>query len=291
MTKIINTLVDDIYTMLQDGIGDDVDMHQLDDQINQCCSDIKDALYRTLVEGQREQSQNLRMSMVGKPDRQIWYSLNAPAEAGEVIDGKTKLRFLQGHVWEAILLLFAKASGHTVTNEQRRVEINGVSGSMDCHIDGTVCDLKTTSNWGMKKFESAEALKSDDPFGYVHQISCYAHEQGSKEAVLWAVDKSSGDMKLCFLHESDMIDAPKRIDHLKKITTQSEPPERCYEPVEDGSSGNMKLAMGCVFCSYKEICWADANDGQGLRTFQYANKKVYLTHVEKEPKVQEIIND
>lgn len=41
-------------------------------------------------------------------------------------------------------------------------------------------------------------------------------------------------------------------------------------------------------CPFKAKCWADANDGQGLRAFKYASGVVYLSHVESTPNVQEI---
>ena len=35
-------------------------------------------------------------------------------------------------------------------------------------------------------------------------------------------------------------------------------------------------------------CWSDANDGKGLRVFNYSTGKRYLTKVEKEPNVDEV---
>ena len=67
------------------------------------------------------------------------------------------------------------------------------------------------------------------------------------------------------------------------------PPEYCYQPIPDGVSGNMKLPRDCTWCPHKFECHKDTNDGKGLRTFDYAKGKVYLTHVEKLPNVAEII--
>ena len=61
----------------------------------------------------------------------------------------------------------------------------------------------------------------------------------------------------------------------------------------DGESGNRKLAIGCMYCDYKVDCWKDANDGKGLRKFDYKNgdpplypciifksQRIYILHVQ-----------
>ena len=67
-------------------------------------------------------------------------------------------------------------------------------------------------------------------------------------------------------------------------------PDLCYDPVPDGKSGNSKLPVGCVFCSHKRECWADANAGRGIRVFKYAQGKRYLVQVSKEPDVPEVMD-
>ena len=67
-------------------------------------------------------------------------------------------------------------------------------------------------------------------------------------------------------------------------------PDRCYDPVPDGKSGNYKLPIGCVYCRHKTLCWSDANQGQGLRTFKYSNGNRHLVQIAKMPDVEEIIN-
>jgi hypothetical protein len=67
-------------------------------------------------------------------------------------------------------------------------------------------------------------------------------------------------------------------------------PDRCYDPVPDGKSGNLKLSVGCVYCSHKKGCWEDTNNGRGLRVFQYARGKRFLTNVANEPDVVEVLD-
>jgi hypothetical protein len=85
-----------------------------------------------------------------------------------------------------------------------------------------------------------------------------------------------------------MINARKRIQHLKKVIESTSVPDKCYTDVPDGKSGNYKLDTGCIYCNYKHDCWSDANNGKGLRTFQYSTGYRYLTKVEKEPNVDEV---
>jgi hypothetical protein len=85
-----------------------------------------------------------------------------------------------------------------------------------------------------------------------------------------------------------MINARDRIQRIKKVVKSNVPPAKCYQAIPDGKSGNFRLDTGCVYCNYKHDCWSDANDGKGLRTFKYSTGQRYLTHIEKEPNVEEV---
>ena len=51
----------------------------------------------------------------------------------------------------------------------------------------------------------------------------------------------------------------------------------------------MKLPRECFYCPHKVECYSDANDGEGLRAFEYAKGTSYFVTVVSEPKVNEII--
>ena len=91
------------------------------------------------------------------------------------------------------------------------------------------------------------------------------------------------------VHSLEMINANKRVTHLKKIIKDKTVPDRCYADIPDGKSGNYKLDIRCIFCPHKFMCWSDVNGGKGLRIFQYEKGKRYLTKVKREPNVEEII--
>lgn len=281
--KTIDTLISDIYSMLEQGV--DVEQPHVKEALDEVGSLVREAVEIILREGQRTGVSNLRLSAIGKPDRQIWYGVKG--EEGESINGQTKIKFLMGHVLEALLICLTKASGHEVTEAQDTVEVEGVLGHQDCRIDGWLVDIKSASSFAFKKFKEG-TLSEDDSFGYIPQISAYATRHGDKQAAFFAIDKNSSELTLLKVHDMEMIDAPARVRHLKGVVNSEQVPERCYSDVADGASGNRKLAIGCVFCAYKKKCWSDANGGKGLRAFQYSNGVRYLTTVAKTPNVDEV---
>ena len=178
-------------------------------------------------------------------------------------------------------------AGHKVEQQQKEVEVEGVKGHQDAVIDGVLVDCKSASGRSFQKFKN-NTLITDDPFGYIPQISAYAEANDIDEAAFLAIDKSTGQICLTSLHSMEMINAKTRIKHLKKMIDNPDVPERCYPGVPDGKSGNLKLAVGCIYCGYKKECWADANQGKGLRVFQYSNGKRYMVQIGKEPDVPEL---
>ena len=283
MTKTLDTLIPDIYETLEQGV--DVTLPHVAEALEEVGGLVREAVETILREGQRKGASNLRLSSIGKPDRQIWYGVQG--EEGESINGQTKIKFLMGHVLEALLICLTKAAGHTVTEAQDEVMVEGVLGHQDCVIDDVLVDIKSASSFAFKKFKEAR-LTDDDPFGYIAQISAYATKNNRKEAAFFAIDKNSSELCILPVHDMEMIDAPSRVSYLKDMVTKDAAPARCYDTIADGKSGNRKLAIGCVFCSFKKKCWADANGGQGLRAFKYSNGVRYLTTVAKTPDVEEV---
>lgn len=282
--KTIDTLIEDIHTLLETGINTSTVQNR--DKIRDFAMEISSSVARQLGEGKREKMTSLRMSQIGKPDRQLWYELKSPVEPAP-IDGQTKLKFIMGDILEALLILLTDLSGHKVTEQQKEVEIDGVKGHKDCRIDGTVVDIKSASSYAFKKFKEG-TIHTDDPFGYIAQISGYAEADKDEEAAFFAIDKSSGEMAVMKVEPIRMINAKQRIGKVKNFISSDIPPARCYPDEEDGKSGNRKLAIGCVYCPFKEDCWKDANGGRGLRKFQYSNGIRYLTQVGKIPDVKEV---
>jgi hypothetical protein len=186
-----------------------------------------------------------------------------------------------------LLIFLIKESGHTLTHEQAEVMVDGIKGHMDCKVDDVPIDIKSASSFAFKKFKYGTlADEGNDAFGYMAQISGYAHPDNHREAGFLAMEKQSGELALMKVHEIDMIDVPKRIAQMKEEVAKPAP-TRCFEGIPDGKSGNMKLGVNCSYCAFKAPCWADANDGEGLRLFIYSTGPRWLTEVEREPDVPE----
>ena len=284
--KQIETLVEDIYNLFTlDPI--DMDEEEVDKHIDTFGDMLKVHIKEFLYEKPRDRG-NLRLSAIGKPDRQLWYDVNKPLLDAE-LKPSTRIKFLYGYILEELLLMCSSIAGHKVTEQQKEVTLEGVKGHQDSMIDDVLVDCKSASGPGFDKFKY-NRVTEDDPFGYIAQISAYAQANGVDRAAFLAINKSTGEICLTPIHHMDMINAKGRIQHLKGMVSKSSMPDRCYSDVPDGKSGNHKLSVGCVYCSHKRECWSDANQGRGLRVFSYAKGKRYLTRVGKEPDVEEVVN-
>lgn len=276
--KQITTLVEDINALLVKGYDvTDEEARALGEQFGKL---IQDRLKT------RPKVGALRMSNLGSPDRQLWYTVNRP-ERREDFDGATLFKFLFGDVVELLALFLAKSAGHTVELQQEEISLHGVPGHPDAVIDGVLVDVKSASGYGMQKFERHQ-LETDDPFHYLMQLSSYlealqdhAAVKVKKEGAFLAVDKSSGKMVLD-RYKKLPIDFKAVVEDKQEMLQQKIPPKRCHEPVLDGVSGNMKLPVPCSYCGFKKECHP------GLRTFAYSSGPRYLTTVKKEPDVPEI---
>ena len=275
--KQIETLVQDMYDSISNGVQpkkEDIDL---------MCENVGKAIH--MLFNTRSENNNLRMSQIGKPDRQVWY--NSRDIEKENLPAWAKIKFTYGHILEELLLLLAKTAGHKVKNEQLEVDIEGIKGHQDCEIDGVVTDCKSASAYSFKKFIN-RSLINDDPFGYIAQLSGYVEAQGKDKGAFLAIDKQSGRLALMQVHNMEMINAKDRVVHLKDVVASDTVPSKCYNDIPDGVSGNRKLDIGCSYCAYKVRCWSDANNETGLRKFIYANGPRYLTTVSKVPDVKEV---
>jgi hypothetical protein len=281
--KTLDTLVRDIYKLMENqSVPLNVDMEEVCASFGQECEKI---LFSVLTE---KHGNGLRLSAIGKPDRQIYNRYHGIK--GEDIKGATKIKFLYGHLIEAMVVALARLSGHKVTDQQKECTVEGVKGHTDGRIDGVLVDIKSASDFGFKKFKKG-TLHEDDPFGYIAQLKGYAKSEGDTEYAWVAMNKTSGE--LCVLkydetdteapyHDAVNWDVADRVRYLKEMVGSDLVPTKCFPEVPDGKSGNMKLSGGCVWCEFKHVCWPE------LRTFRYSNGVKYVTKVVREPRVMEV---
>jgi hypothetical protein len=281
--KSVDTLVEDIYHLVSNPQGFSPE------NVRSFGESLATRLSYRLSEDR--QSGELRASNIGKPcDRQLWYDVHCHDER-EPLPPAARLKFLFGDILEELLLFLGKEAGHDVRHEQAEVTINGVKGHIDGIIDGRLVDCKSASTYAFEKFKE-HRLASDDPFGYIDQLGFYL--DGANDRLVdkdvgsfLAIDKTLGHVTL------DTYAKPNKdysivVEQKKEMLAQPEPPERAFQDQPFQKSGNKKLGAACSYCPFKSLCWKDANDGEGLRTFLYANKPIFLTHVVREPKVPEM---
>ena len=277
----IYTLVEDIFTLLEKG-KEGIDERN----VREFFKALREDINTFLSPDDRDRSGKLRMSSIGRPDRKLWYEFHDKKKRN--LPGQIRLRFFFGNLVESFLLFLAQEAGHTVTDRQKEVILEGIKGHIDAKIDGHVVDVKSASDFGFKKFIE-NSLSEDDPFGYMGQLSSYVQAEGDTSGYFLAYNKSNAAMHLLEIDELTSIDAKKRIQHVKKVMKRKTAPDRCYPDQPEGKHGNRSLNKACTFCDYKYECWADVNGGAGLRVFEYSRGPKYFTHIEKEPKVDELL--
>ena len=242
-------------------------------------SNLKEALSQWSTP--REKSVGLRMSNVGRPNRQLWYDIKSNKNQ-EDFSPAVIFRFLYGHVVEELLLFFVDLAGHKVEHQQAEVNVLGLKGHVDCLIDDVVIDIKSASDFSFRKFKDGK-LSQDDPFGYLAQLAAYEHGFGKSGGGFLVANKSSGEICLYIPDELEVPNIESRLETVRTELKEDVPPrERCYPIIAKGKSGNMGLHNSCKWCRHKFQCKPD------LRVFKYSNTLEYLTEVEVLPSVEEI---
>ena len=277
MSKI-NTVVKDVNKIFsQIGSGKPVELPE--EKVDILLSNLKEALSQWSTP--REKSVGLRMSNVGRPNRQLWYDIKSNKNQ-EDFSPAVIFRFLYGHVVEELLLFFVDLAGHKVEHQQAEVNVLGLKGHVDCLIDDVVIDIKSASDFSFRKFKDGK-LSQDDPFGYLAQLAAYEHGFGKSGGGFLVANKSSGEICLYRPDELEVPNIESRLETVRAELKEDVPPrERCYPIIAKGKSGNMGLHNSCKWCRHKFQCNPD------LRVFKYSNTLEYLTEVEVLPSVEEI---
>ena len=281
MSKDISTLVEDIYSLFDPNTEVDFDNDAAIDMLDAIADSTKEAI----TAATRDTTGKLRLSQVGKPDRQVWHEYHGTK--GEELKPEVYLKFLFGHIYEALILFLAKQAGHEVRGEQDELVIEGIKGHRDAVIDNVLVDVKSASTNAMRKFKEG-TTKDDHTFGYPLQLSTYLEGSNDcidREAAWVAVDKQFGNIVVDRVRRDQLPNARERVRRIKEVVASDVLPDLCYLPVPDGKSGNTKLAVGCSYCKFKHKCFPN------LRTFWYSNGQRHLVNVAKVPKVPEVMKD
>jgi hypothetical protein len=243
--------------------------------VEQFGEDCKAAIRKQLT---RRSGYSIRMSGLGRPLCQ--QQLEKKGMKQDVAYNDV-VRFLIGDLVEAFAVLTMKAAGLNVISEQDKcsLDIDGttVNGTLDIILeqDGVqkVWDIKSTSPWSFdNKFSGRggyDAIKEDDPFGYIMQGYLYAESKGLPFGGWIAINKSSGEWDFVEApdeqtedREAYLKEAAKRIDAIVNDAKFKVPftsvPEVYTLKGEKIETGNRLLPKTCTFCSFKENCWKNA---------------------------------
>jgi hypothetical protein len=286
MKKKLNNLVEDIYNVLN-SLTEGNELNISEEMFEEFGKDMSDALRHWATPQNVEGKPILRMSNIGKPERRLWFDTHTQSDTTEKLQPSTQIKFLYGHLLEVLMLFFVKLSGHKLTSQQKEITVSGIKGHMDCMIDGEVVDVKTASGYAFKKFKEG-TLAEDDAFGYLSQLAGYEAAEKTNKGGFLVMNKETGELTMFIPDDMDKPNIKSKIKNVKNIIASDTPPDFCYSPIPEGKAGNMKVARGCSWCPHKFECHKDANDGQGLRVFNYAKGPVYFTKIVSEPNVEEV---
>ena len=159
----IHTLIEDIYSLFTEDSDARRSKDDLDKAAKKAGRNIATALVTAIEERKEKRPNTLRLSNIGRPKRQLWYQLNE-VSGESTLNPSDYIKFIYGHMLEELVLFLSYASGHHVSEQQKKVKIGGVVGHKDCKIDGVTVDVKSASAYAFKKFKEG-TLSEDDPFG------------------------------------------------------------------------------------------------------------------------------
>lgn len=229
----------------------------------------------------------LRLSKMGITcPHALWMSVHHP-ELAEPLPPQAQIKYLYGHILEALVISLAKAAGHEVTGEQDAVSVDGIVGHRDCVMDGCVVDIKSSVSHFMDQYKDG-SFAAQDTFGYLDQLDGYVVGSAEDNLVrvkdkgyILAIDKQLGNM-VKYEHCIRPDSIRDRAKEHKRIAALSRPPVCNCGTVADGKSGNIKLDTKASYSAYKYECFP------WLRTFIYAKGPVFLSHVVRKPDVLEV---
>ena len=213
------------------------------------------------------------MSQVGKPFCQLHAEKLGWEKLPEV--NSFKIKMLYGDMTEVIAVALLLAAGIEIVDLNKRVLLNteagDISGELDLIIrDGnsySLWDIKSASKFAFeKKFESYQALKDNDDFGYLEQLYGYTKAERTEtpdiKAGGWiAINKESGEMNVVPADPDDEDQYTTKINNTitKYLEADETNFERCFEDEPETFyrklTGNRKLHKTCTYCSFRYTCW------------------------------------
>lgn len=285
MDKKINTLVDDMYDVIEGKGG-------WTDAIGSLMGEGIATVANQRFGKPQEPRGYLSLSGIGSPcQRKLWYKINRTNDADK-LQPNTLLKFFFGDMIEELALSVAVAAGHKVEGMQDRLDVHGIKGHRDAVIDGMTVDVKSASPFAFKKFKEGN-LRDDDPFGYISQLSSYVYAAKDDPLVtnktagaFLVIDKVNGHICLdVYDFEEELKTKEQEMLAAKEMVAGPMPEDRIPPVPQSKTSPNTKLDMTCSYCEFNKICWPE------VRTFLYSTGPLHLVDVVTEPRTVEVGRD
>jgi len=221
----------------------------------------------------KDREYRIRMSGIGRPLCQ--QKLDKDPNVKSENDYTLIMKFLLGDLIEAVAIAVMKGAGVEVQEEQKAVELNiadmTMKGTYDVKVSDKIWDIKSASPAAFSSKFSAfggyEAVKENDPFGYIKQGYLYSEASGHDFGGWIVINKSTGEWAVCEAPDVQDEDKKQSLEEAKETIykmVSDEPFERCFEDVPETYkdtdksiklTGNRLLGKDCGFCGYKKHCW------------------------------------
>ena len=253
-----------VHSYLRSAINGTASMSE--EIIQQVATDVAAALNKQFNGGPRDEFR-LRMSNIGRPRCQLWFSKNNP-DTDVQKPTSFMLNMLMGDWTEAMFKGVLRAAGVDFGDNDKvalKVGDATIKGEYDMVLDGKVDDVKSTTPYGYdNKFASYDSLAYSDDFGYVSQLIGYAVASGNDVGGWWVINKVNGQFKYVTAETADVEEVMSSIKGTVDYINNDEPFERCFEAVPETfrkkASGNLKLCKTCSWCDHKKKCWPELKE-------------------------------
>ena len=253
-----------VHSFLRSAINGTASMSE--EIIQQVATDVAAALNKQFNGGPRDEFR-LRMSNIGRPRCQLWFSKNNP-DTDVQKPTSFMLNMLMGDWTEAMFKGVLRAAGVDFGDNDKvalKVGDATIKGEYDMVLDGKVDDVKSTTPYGYdNKFASYDSLAYSDDFGYVSQLIGYAVASGNDVGGWWVINKVNGQFKYVTAETADVEEVMASIKGTVDYINNDEPFERCFEAVPETfrkkASGNLKLCKTCSWCDHKKKCWPELKE-------------------------------
>jgi len=253
-----------VHAFLRSAINGKASMS--DEIIQGVATDVAAALNKQFNGGPRDEFR-LRMSNIGRPRCQLWFSKNNP-DTDVQKPTSFMLNMLMGDWTEAMFKGVLRAAGVEFGDNDKvtlKVGDVAINGEYDMVLDGKVDDVKSTTPYGYdNKFASYDSLAYSDDFGYVSQLIGYAVAADKGVGGWWVVNKVNGQFKYVSAETANVEEVMETIKGTVDYINNDEPFERCFEAEPETfrkkASGNMKLCKTCSWCDHKKKCWPELQE-------------------------------